>query len=263
MLDAHPGVAIPAETLFLNSLAAREGEMSRDELFDAITQAPVWPNVALDARAFRSALDAVEPFTLADGVRAFYRLYAGRFGKSRWGDKTPTYRRSIEAIARLLPEAHFVHVIRDGRDVALSYRGLWFGPGDDLEAQARFWVEHVTAARAQALRVPHATEVRYESLVGDPEATLRSICTFLELPYDAAMLAYHTTSDARLREITQPYGPSPMLPDIERFRSIHERTAHPPDPSRVGRWRTELSADERQTYEGIAGPLLRGLGYEV
>jgi hypothetical protein len=55
----------------------------------------------------------------AEGFRAFYRLYASRLNKPRYGDKTPLYCEHIPAIKEVLLEARFVHIIRDGRDVAL------------------------------------------------------------------------------------------------------------------------------------------------
>lgn len=74
------------------------------------------------------------PALLAEGVRLFYRLYARRHGKARWGDKTLLYRLHLTEIEKILPEAHFIHSIRDGRDVALSLREVWFAPSQDISA---------------------------------------------------------------------------------------------------------------------------------
>src|SRR4029434_6926754 len=120
MLDAHPQLAIPPETGFLSRLVRLPwlwaAGLGRRRLLTIITRAESWPDFHLDAHALAEALDAVKPFTLADGLRAFYRLYAARFNKSLWGDKTPLYGRHAYSIARLLPEARFIHLIRDGRD---------------------------------------------------------------------------------------------------------------------------------------------------
>jgi hypothetical protein len=264
MLDAHPDLAIPAEThFFMYSGALDSDGLTRDQFFRGVTATPTWPNFTLDEVAFRKALHEVEPFSTSEAIRVFYQLYARLFGKERWGDKTPTYRSHMVDIQRLLPEAHFIHIIRDGRDVALSYRGLWFGPGDDIEEQARFWVDQLQSMRAQSAELRHYLEVRYERLVTDPELTLRTICAYLELPFDARMLNYYKFASARLAEFKHPFGPpGKMLPDIERFVSIHDRTKRPPDPGRIRRWRREMSWEDRQRYEAIAGPLLRELGYE-
>lgn len=203
-------------------------------------------------------------FSVTEGLRVFYRLCAGRAGKARWGDKTPHYLGHMSGIQRLLPEAHFIHLIRDGRDTALSFRGLWFGPGDELETAARFWVDEVRSARRQSAGLQHYMELRYEDLVLDTETSLRRITDYLRLPFDPAMLDYHRSSPDRLREIVHPFGPNGAgaLP-IDRFRSIHANTTRPPDPSLTGRWRTQMSDDENRRFETIAGDLLAELGYET
>ena len=137
MLDAHSALAIPPETGFLPRLAALDGVAGDGRAaFDAITGAETWPDFHLDATAFAAEIARLVPCTSADVGRTFYRMYASRFGKARWGDKTPSYGTDIDQIAGLLPEAHILHIIRDGRDVMLSVRGLWFRPGDTIEACA-------------------------------------------------------------------------------------------------------------------------------
>lgn len=261
MLDAHPDLAIPSETMFLKDVAAAA---TRRRFLEVVTGAETWPNMAMTKRDLRRAVTGLDSFSRAEAVRCFYRLYAKSHGKTRWGDKTPYYRVSMRAIAALLPEAHFIHVIRDGRDSALSYRGLWFGPGDDVEAQAQFWRGAIEDARAQAAGLPRYSEVRYEALVAEPESTLRAICRDIDLAFDPTMLDYHATAAERLAELKQPYGPAGRTPDdLGAFMAIHDRAKQPPDSSRIGRWRTEMPPQDQRSYESVAGPLLRALGYET
>jgi Sulfotransferase family len=264
MLDAHPDLTIPFETHFVHKLAALdEAEVARDRFYEIATTSASWPNLQIDADALRRALDDMPEFTVTGGLRAFYRLFTARAGKGRWGDKTPHYLLSMTGIQRLLPEAHFIHIIRDGRDTALSFRGLWFGL-EDLEAAARHWSDGVRAARRQAPDLRHYLEVRYEALVLDTEASLRRICAWLGLTFDPAMLDYHRTSPERLNDIVHPFGLNggDRL-DIETFRSIHANTTRPPDPDLIGRWRSALTDEEQQRFEAIAGDLLAELGYET
>jgi Sulfotransferase family len=265
MLDAHPDLAIPAETMFLEKVAAPAmAGAGREQFFDTVTGAMTWENLGVAREDFRAGLERIEPFNLADGTRCFFRLYAQQRGKSRWGDKTPYYRVMMPRIQALLPEARFIHLIRDGRDIALSLGPLWFGPGDDISKQAEFWVRHVTKAREAGGEIEHYLEVRYEALVSQPRRTLKRICTFLGLPFDPAMMRYHRSADARLGEFKTTYGPKDRTPaDMETFLGIHERVKNPPDPERIGRWRTEMSPDDRRRYEAVAGPLLAELGYET
>jgi len=265
MLDAHPELAIPGETHFLTEIAKdRVVPLSRENLAALMTGAQTWDNLATGADSFRAVLETVEPFSVADGVRAFYRLYAARRGKRRWGDKSGFYLRSMTAIQALLPEAHFVHVIRDGRDVALSRQGLWFGPGDDADSQARFWVEGIGAAREQVPLLAHYKEIRFEALVNRPQETLKEICDFIGLYFHSDMLSHHARATQRLAEYRKPFGPAGRTPDgIEAFRAIYRRAAFAPDPSRANRWKTEMGAEDRRRYEAIAGPLLEELGYQI
>lgn len=264
MLDAHSDLAIPGETHFLRHVAAAGPHANRAAVLAIVSQAPTWPNMALTDAELRAAFDAVEPFEAGAALRAFYQLYARRRGKHRWGDKTPPYRTCMTDIARLLPEARFIHMIRDGRDTAISYRGLWFGPGDDIEAQARFWVEQIAEARRLAARLEHYEEVRYETLVRDPAPVLRHLCDYLELRFEPTMLEYHRSAASRLAEYTRPFGPPATTPtDIGTFLAIHNRVKASPDPGRIGRWRTEMSGADRERFEAIAGNLLEELGYEV
>ncbi len=265
MLDAHPEIAIPDETHFLAGfLTKAQSAITRDEFFRIITEAPTWPNLVVAETSLRKALDEVEPFSVSGGIRAFYQLYAALSGKSRWGDKTPPYRNHMVGIERLLPEAHFIHIIRDGRDAALSYRGLWFGPGDDIEAQAKFWVEQIHSAQSQAQKLRNYVEVRYEQLVTDPETTLRRLCDYLKLSFHSRMLEYYKFASSRLAECKRPIGPPGRLPaDVKQAVSIHDRTKQPPLVDRIGRWRAEMPVVDQRLYEAIAGPMLRELGYDT
>jgi hypothetical protein len=263
MLDAHSTLAIPPETGFLPRLAAL-GSLPDAGLAacEMITGSETWPDFHLDAVAFATAIERVSPCTAADVARAFYRMYASRFGKSRWGDKTPIYGTEIDRIATLLPEARFLHVIRDGRDVMLSVRGLWFRPGETVEACAEDWARRLALTHAIGRRVSHYLEVRYETLVTDPEATLRTICRFLELMFEPALLSYHERAGSRLDEHEARYTADGRLVISKAERRRNQRfVMEPPRANRIGRWRQEATADELRRFEAIAGEWLDRLGY--
>src|SRR5438034_456487 len=79
-------------------------------------------------------------------------------------------------------EARFIHLIRDGRDVALSVRSVPFGPNSIREA-AEWWASSIRSAREQANELRFYREVRYEDLVLDTEGALREICRFIDLDW--------------------------------------------------------------------------------
>ena len=140
----------------------------------------------------------------------------------------------------MIREARFVHLIRDGRDVALSRAGRALRHAAPMPKVARRWKRRILNARAQGEQLGHYLEVRYEDLIVDTEPTLRAVCEFIELPWDERMLAYHERAGERLREFGDlpSAGGKPARPGEERL-AAHAKTREPPDPSRLARWKTE------------------------
>ena len=132
MLDSQPTLAIPPETGFL--CVSQTPHVSDDELRESFfssvvnfpVEAPNWPDFEISTELFWQTLTRIKPFNISEAYRSFYRLYADRFGKRRWGDKTPLYCKCMDAIREILPECRFIHIIRDGRDAALSLRKMRF-----------------------------------------------------------------------------------------------------------------------------------------
>jgi len=268
MLDAHPEMAIPPETgfLMLGPSFQQVGHRLRDEVFRAITafppDAPAWNDFGLASAQLWARFQAIEPFSVAAGYRAFYQAYAERFDKPRWGDKTPGYWAHLQAIAQILPETHFIHVIRDGRDVALSWRQMWFSPSDDIGALAAHWVTCVTTARQQGQHCDHYIEVRFEDLIEDSRTVLEQLCTFLDLPYSDEMLRYPLRTPDRLAEHRERRTIDGTLQVTHEMRRQQQAlTMQAPQASRVQAWRTGMSGEEQADFERVAGGLLRTLGY--
>jgi Sulfotransferase family len=165
-------------------------------------------------------------------------------------------------VERLLPQAHFIHMIRDGRDVAVSIRPLWFGP-NSIRTAAGWWRDTVERGRVAGHGLRHYTEVRFEDLVLETEPTLRSVCEFIELPSHPAMLAYHEHAAERIGEMRREGrgNRGELVATVAQRRAIHWATGDPPRPDRIGRWRHELSAWERRLFEWRCRELLASLGY--
>jgi Sulfotransferase family len=264
MLDSHPELAIPGESHFIVPMikATWRRARSADELADLIVASERWGDFHLDEAEVRARLRAVDPLNCADAVREFFRLYAERHGKERWGDKTPGYVRSMRLIQKVLPEARFIHIIRDGRDVALSLVPRSWGPST-IEEAADNWRRRIEVARRQQPHLRHYLEVHYEDLVTDTEAVLRQVAAFCELDFDPTMLRYHERAAERLaekaRDLQKPWGTITAESRIES----HALAERPPQPDRVARWRTEMPDEDRRAYEEIAGEALVATGYEL
>ena len=270
MLDAHSELAIPPETGFLTLAHSLKGsgDKLRDWFFQAIVNfgEPLssWPDFEIHAEDFRYALGQLTPFNISDGYRTFYRLYASRRGKPRWGDKTPLYCRHLNEIRHVLPEARFIHLIRDGRDAALSLRRMWFSPGWEMQTQASYWRDCVLSARRAGLGHDDYLEVRYEELIQKTEATLKHVCAHIDLKFEPEMLNYYQRAPERLQEHkgrSLPDG-TVFLTQQQRLEQ-QQRTTKPLDASCVSSWKRTMDAEERRTFQRIAGALLAELGYEI
>ncbi len=262
MLDSHPEIAIPAETQFYPALLA-VSEGSDDWLepaLAAITGCHSWGDYRMNAAAFEHRVRMSKPAGRGDVLRTFYRTYAARFGKHAWGDKFPGNVLNMNRIAQLLPEARFLHIIRDGRDVAASLREMWWRPGDSYQECIALWAGRIRVAREQAASTLPYREIRYESLVHDPRGVLAEVCAFIEFPYDDAMLTYHHRAHERHDEIADWNFQGRLIPRHELI-GVHSATQTAPTEERIGRWRSEMSAADLAECERVAGDVLAELGY--
>jgi hypothetical protein len=253
MLDAHPDLAIPPESHFLSRFGhnlARYGSERRvdaEHLASDIVRTKTFQAWDVPAAEVMTRVRGLAAPTFAGVVDAVYMAYADPRGATRWGDKTPRYVLDIPLFDRLFPGSRFVHLIRDGRDVAMSLRSVRSGP-DEPMWPAAFWERRVRAGRRDggALGPTRYREVRYERLVEDPERELRAICSFLDLGWTPAMLDY-------------PNRVVQALPDDVRSRHRHEDR---PPTKGLRDWRTEMPAADVAAFEAVAGDLLDELGYE-
>ena len=204
----------------------------------------------LEENLVRRSLEESSASGFAEAVRVVFGLYAAAQGKRLYGDKTPGSVTQIELLGSLFPEARFVHIIRDGRAVALSYleRPEW-GPKTMAEA-AQHWKSRVTRGRrgGEALGRSRYREVKYEDMVADPEQVTRELCEFLGLGYAADMLNYHRHGAEFIAETKDP----------EAFKNLAK-----PVTKDLRDWRDQMSAADAALFEAIAGDLLVDLGYEV
>ena len=266
MLDAHPDLAVPPETAFVPKLikAAREDDATPESLAEILVAHRRWPDFGLEIAELTERWRALPALRARPVVRSFYELYAEQQGKSRWGDKTPGYSQHIKRLSKVLPEARFIHLIRDGRDVALSRSKTLALKPTPIAKAAHRWQHHLRRARRQGGNVDHYLELRYEAMVSDPEGSLRQVCEFIELPWDPVMLDYHQRSADRLAELDRdiPAMGERLPRSAESRMALHERTTKPVDTTAIGKWRSGLSEEELIDFERTAGDLLLELGYE-
>jgi hypothetical protein len=252
IVNAHPEIAIPRETNWIAKWFEKQQGVTSDgyvtdELLPSLMRYEKFARMGIDEAEVSSLLRIESPLSYARFVSFVFDLYGMERGKSLVGDKTPSYVLRIPTLHALWPSARFVHLIRDGRDAALSalatYRDRFYV---DIYFAARSWEHRVRAARAAGRRLgpDRYVELRYEDLTVAPEPTLRALCGFLGERYEPAMEEPH-----RLGR------------DLLRVNGRHAPVLEPPHPNSGG-WRTRLAPADQRLFHAVAGGLLDDLGYE-
>ncbi len=192
-------------------------------------QPRIWWSPSRTARQFIRHLDAV----------------ASAAGAPVWSEKTPGHINCIEGIRGLLPDAVFVHVLRDGRDVVASLEHLYrektlaqAGPVSawPLHESIQRWNRAVGISLDYAGRPNHFL-LDYESLLAAPEATLSRLCEGLELRFEPEMTQYYRNADGVLgRDIRDSWRTDVLSP----LRSTH-----------LAKYRALFSEDEQRRLEAL------------
>jgi hypothetical protein len=220
MLDHHPEIAFEKEFDFAVTRISDGGQFPSPHDYVEWIATVRGANYAIDR-----SLDYRE--LMNDFLRQ-KRATSG--GKRHVG---ATMHRSFDRIRFLWPDARYIHLIRDPRDVARSV--LQKGWAGNIYQASEFWIQ---AENCWDSLVTHLTrdqvfEIHYEDLVRRTEAVLTEICRFVGVDYSEKMLGYR--ADA------------PQYP--------------PPDPSLVAQWKTKLSPRNVALVEVRTGPLMERRGY--
>lgn len=195
LLDSHPHIACGPECPWI---AGRYGKGTHFKaLFETLRSDLHGP-----VRNYTGVGEAEVARILGRAVSDILMTSARARGKKRWAEKTPVHLLDLDFLHACFPEACFVHIVRDGRDVACSAfngRESWGGVHVDVDGMVPItrptvlriwgdWLDRLESARERFDMPVH--ELRYEDLVARPEAALRRLLDFLEEPYDARMVEY-------------------------------------------------------------------------
>ena len=252
LLDAHPDLVIAPETHYFTRCwtgTPIEGWAEVERMLARLDQQPGVHDMALSDEEWttiRERLRTLEVPTHGDILRALLDTYAARSDAPAWGEKTPDHLQFVPEMAEQFPEAAFVAIVRDPRDVVLSLRDL---PWSHKTLPEQAWTWRLYAARTQQY---HETlgdrffHLRYEDLITEPEGTLRDVCAFLNVSFRASMLR----PDAKEEQ--------PFDADREPWK---QKSGRQIDASNREKWRTQMPETGRVLVDLIAGHWLADYGY--
>lgn len=254
ILDGHHRLAIPPESYFplewlrRRHLLAPTGRPDLTQLADLLAVDERFKRWKLDLNGVRQHWAMDVPANLPAAIRSVFRCYATREGKQLFGDKTPVFVTAIPELAAAFPESRFVHIVRDGRDVALSLVERAHQPPHMLSDAAIFWAKRVLAGQFGGTVVgpDRYCVVRYEDLIEAPEHVIRRLCDFLMLEFDFEMLSYTKRGERAAAAFD--------------FPEYHAHLTKPPTRG-LRDWRQVMSRRDQELFQQLAGDVLRQHGY--
>ena len=257
MVGAHPRIAVPLSATGLwyrygKMLERYNGLVSSGDLERIVDDLLHEERIGLWDEHFTrdEVLMGLEPGSYPAVIARFQSLYAQRKGKDLWGNIDIGTLDDMDMANRWFPDARFVHIVRDGRDVALSHKTYVYGTANIWECANRWASKVQTNLKMGAMLDPRRYMVlRYEDLVLEPEANLRRLCSFMEVDYSPQMLEYTDM----VHEKVSPERKALLWPLLDK----------PPTAQQVYRWKREMSRSERMVFERAAQPVLTALGYEA
>lgn len=252
LLTSHPQIAMMRRTNYWAYFDGQFGDLSQPDNFERCLKA------LLQYKRIRVLQPDPERIRreFAQGEKSYGRLldllgqhFAARQGKPRWGDKSLNTERFAPALFATFPHARVIQIIRDPRDRYASALKRWKVIRGEAGSGAAAWLASVRLARRNEKRFPgRYLVVRYETLAAQPEATLHTICQFLNEPYSPAMLAMHGAENFRDEGGNSSYG---------------NRQPGQISTSSIGRYRQMLSPQAIAFIQTAARRQMLAFGYEI
>jgi hypothetical protein len=252
LLASHPSLAMTRRTNWWTFFYGNFGDLAEDRNLDRClgTMMRYRRHLKLQPDADRLRREFVA------GERSYCRLFAllqaqqaERAGKRRWGDKSLNTERYAETVFGCFPNARIVHLIRDPRDRYASALKRWSTNRGGVGSATAAWIGSMALGERNEQAFPDRYRVlRYETLVEEPQATLRGLCDFIGEAYEPAMLQMEGAVDFRDSGGNSSFG---------RFAAGQISTQS------VGRYRSVLNESQIAFIQDRAGEPMTGRGYEL
>ena len=269
MLTSHKSIVIPPESGFLvwwydkyKDWKPSDNSSGRLPTFlkDLFTSKKIetWN---ISRNGLENYLKKAVPKNYSELSSCVYKYFGTCFdaGFKIWGDKNNWYLDHIDKIKDIFPNVFFIHIVRDGRDVACSYKELYkkrlkvkYAPNlpNKVGEIAKQWSRNLNTIQNSLKKVKRSkfVEVKYEDLVESPEISLKQLCKKLGIKFDSNMLNFYKLNKKKN-----------LVP--KQYMGWKENTYNKLNSTSVGRYNKELTVKERETFERIAEKQLRKYGY--
>jgi hypothetical protein len=256
MMGAHPKLAVPLSVTglwyrYAEMLGGYESLNTESALEKLVADILKEERIALwdEVIEHNDVMSNLKEKSFSGVIAAVHGSYAQKKGKPFWGNLDIVTLDEMPVANSWFPDARFVHIVRDGRDVALSHETMPYGAANTLDC-AQSWDRRLTTNMQMGRMLPASRYkiIRYEDLVLDSAKTLDELCDFLDLEYSPEMLNYTEMVDGK-------------IPEDRRW--LWPALDQKPQKSKCYGWKLKMDKKRRIVFEGEAGSLLREFGYDT
>jgi len=257
MLRSHPDISLPtAESHFFIPFFKKSADFgdltqlentqrlleeiykSRQSFFDDDVH-----GIKFNAKELAQVFQQKKLSTVPQIISGIFEENAQAEGKKRWGDKTPYYILHLDTILEMYPNAQIIHLIRDGRDCALSMlERKWDLQIFNTYHAAYTWDRYVTAGKVFGAKHPASYyEIRYEDILDQPVASIQKLCYFLNIEFNESVINFKKSGNS---------GKTALL-------------TKPLQKNNQEKWKNKMTHKQLSIFESLAGNTLKDCGYEL
>lgn len=263
MLDTHTDICIPPESHFFLWLEEKYGDWEinmldnyLNDLF-ASTKFETW---SLNRENLKLYLEQkqIKSYAQLNSIIYSYYAYVKNKDIKFWGDKNSLWIEKLSKINKYYPQAYYIHIIRDGRDVACSYKDLnkkqsksQYAPNlpSKIEVIAKDWVKNIEAIDVflTHIDINNKIVIHYEDLITNTKSTLRKVLNKIDLDPVEVQMEYYKKPKTEI--------------EPEAFFDWKEKLTKPPDVKNIGKYQQELSNKEIEIFNNLAKSTLSKYHY--
>ena len=264
ILNAHSNIVIPPEAGFAMWLYSKYNNFTLDQIHDFIVdmkQTKKIGNWTIDWEALHKHIINDNPENYQQLINSVYYYYGQSLGKNakRWGDKNNFYLNRIREIKHLFPNASIVHIVRDGRNVACSYKALnkknitsKDAPAlpNSIEVIAEQWSENMKLINDsfKSINYDGVIQVRLEDITNEPIREIERITKFIGEDFEPKMLEYYKSENH-------------LEGEPKEYLQWKEKNTKPILNEAPNKFKNELTKKEIQRFNAIAQKALVQYGY--
>lgn len=270
MLTCHPCIVIPPECGFIVWLYSKYKDWNIDSsnnnfyiksFIDDLFNSKKFETWKLDKTIISKEIKLSTPKNYSELCFLIYCCYGISISKKFkiWGDKNNHYLHHLNDISNIFPYARYLHIVRDGRDVACSYRNVMSIKSASLYAPnlptkinkiSTEWKDSVTKIEHffSQLQAKYSYTVKFEDLTANPVDILSQICRWLKISFESKMLNFYIEN---------------QLNHLEPLETLDwkKRTLEPIKSDSVGQYRKMMNCRDQLEFMTIAEGTLKKFGY--